>query len=151
MNTTNDAPLLQATSVSRHFGGLAAVDQVSIALHAGEVHAVIGTNGAGKSTLINMLSGEMPASGGASWLRGHDITGWDQARRARHRIDKSEAVAIERHARRRRLCGRNDLRCRDAGRMRLDRGCRRRRGWRRGWRRFSLPAACQAEQTGQHK
>lgn len=89
MNTTIDAPLLQATSLSRHFGGLAAVDQVSIALRAGEVHAVIGTNGAGKSTLINMLSGEIAASGGAIRLRGHDITGWDQARRARAGVGRT--------------------------------------------------------------
>ena len=43
----------------RRFGGLAAVDAVSIELHVGEIHAVIGTNGAGKSTLVNMLSGEL--------------------------------------------------------------------------------------------
>jgi branched-chain amino acid transport system ATP-binding protein len=87
--TTNAAPLMQATSLSRHFGGLAAVDQVSVVLQAGEVHAVIGTNGAGKSTLINMLSGEIEASGGAIMLRGADITGWSQARRARAGVGRT--------------------------------------------------------------
>jgi branched-chain amino acid transport system ATP-binding protein len=83
------APLLQATALSRHFGGLAAVDRVSVALHVGEVHAVIGTNGAGKSTLINMLSGEIEASAGAVRLGGADITGWSQARRARAGVGRS--------------------------------------------------------------
>ncbi|MET0859361.1 MAG: ABC transporter ATP-binding protein [Telluria sp.] len=87
--TTNTAPLMQATSLSRHFGGLAAVDQVSVVLQVGEVHAVIGTNGAGKSTLINMLSGEIEASGGAIMLRGADITGWSQARRARAGVGRT--------------------------------------------------------------
>ncbi|MES2257101.1 MAG: ABC transporter ATP-binding protein [Pseudomonadota bacterium] len=85
----NPVPLLQAQALTRRFGGLAAVDQVSIALHAGQVHAVIGTNGAGKSTLINMLSGELAASGGEIRLSGADVTGWSQARRARAGIGRS--------------------------------------------------------------
>jgi branched-chain amino acid transport system ATP-binding protein len=56
--------LLRGTDLSRRWGGLVAVDAVSLALQRGEVHAVIGTNGAGKSTLINLLSGELEASGG---------------------------------------------------------------------------------------
>ena len=51
--------LLQVEGLTRRFGGLVAVNAVSLDLHIGEVHAVIGTNGAGKSTLINMLSGEI--------------------------------------------------------------------------------------------
>jgi branched-chain amino acid transport system ATP-binding protein len=85
----NATPLMQAASLSRHFGGLAAVDKVSVALQVGELHAVIGTNGAGKSTLINMLSGEIDASGGAILLRGADITGWSQARRARAGVGRT--------------------------------------------------------------
>jgi branched-chain amino acid transport system ATP-binding protein len=54
--------LLRARDVTRRFGGLVAVDHVSLELRRGTVHAVIGTNGAGKSTLINILSGELPAS-----------------------------------------------------------------------------------------
>jgi branched-chain amino acid transport system ATP-binding protein len=83
------APLLRARELTRRFGGLTAVDKVSIDLHVGEVHAVIGTNGAGKSTLINMLSGEMPASGGAIELDGRDIGRWPQPRRARAGIGRS--------------------------------------------------------------
>jgi branched-chain amino acid transport system ATP-binding protein len=62
---------------------------VSIELHRGAVHAVIGTNGAGKSTLINVLSGEIPASGGTVELHGMDITRWPQPRRARAGIGRS--------------------------------------------------------------
>lgn len=87
--TSAAAPLLQAAALTRRFGGLAAVNSVSVDLHIGEVHAVIGTNGAGKSTLINMLSGEIAASSGAIKLNGIDITGWPQARRARSGIGRS--------------------------------------------------------------
>ena len=74
--------LLRGIGITRRWGGLVAVDQVSIALARGEVHAVIGTNGAGKSTLINILSGETPASAGRVELLGQDVTQWSQPRRA---------------------------------------------------------------------
>ena len=75
--------LLSAVVLSRRFGGLAAVDAVSIDLGVGEIHAVIGTNGAGKSTLVNMLSGELAPSAGSVMFAGHDVTRWPQPRRAR--------------------------------------------------------------------
>jgi branched-chain amino acid transport system ATP-binding protein len=83
------AELLRATDLTRRFGGLTAVDRVSLSLHVGEVHAVIGTNGAGKSTLINLLSGELPASGGRIEFDGEDIRAWSQPRRARAGIGRS--------------------------------------------------------------
>ena len=82
-------PLLRSNLLTRRFGGLTAVDAVSIDLQVGELHAVIGTNGAGKSTLVNMLSGELPASGGSIHFDGHDITDWSQPRRARAGIGRS--------------------------------------------------------------
>ena len=81
--------LLRATRLTRRFGGLTAVNEVSLDLHIGEVHAVIGTNGAGKSTLINMLSGEMPASSGRIELDGQDVGDWSQPKRARAGIGRS--------------------------------------------------------------
>ena len=81
--------LLRAHEISRRFGGLLAVDRVSLELSRGSVHAVIGTNGAGKSTLVNVLSGELPASGGTVELRGTDITDWPQPLRARAGIGRS--------------------------------------------------------------
>lgn len=74
--------LLAATAISRRFGGLMAVNDVSLELFKGEVHAVIGTNGAGKSTLINVLSGELPATSGTVELLGRDVTRLSQPQRA---------------------------------------------------------------------
>ena len=85
---TNEV-LLIAREVSRHFGGLKAVDNVSIALERGQLHAVIGTNGAGKSTLVNVLSGEIPVSSGTVELLGDDATRWTQPRRARAGLGRS--------------------------------------------------------------
>jgi len=81
--------LLRCEGLTRRFGGLTAVNDVTLDFRRGEVHAVIGTNGAGKSTLINMLSGELPASSGRVLLQGQDITAWTQPRRARAGLGRS--------------------------------------------------------------
>jgi branched-chain amino acid transport system ATP-binding protein len=81
--------LLRGREITRRWGGLVAVNKVSIELQRGTVHGVIGTNGAGKSTLINMLSGEFPPSEGAVELLGQDVTAWTQARRARAGLGRS--------------------------------------------------------------
>jgi branched-chain amino acid transport system ATP-binding protein len=73
-------PILRACGVSRHFGGLAALSDLSLACEMGRVHAVIGPNGAGKSTLINLLSGELPASEGKIHYENRDITGFSAER-----------------------------------------------------------------------
>lgn len=70
------APMMRAANLSRRFGGLLAVDQVSLLLQRGTLHAVIGPNGAGKSTLINLLSGEIPLSAGQVLLNRQDISAW---------------------------------------------------------------------------
>ena len=82
-------PLLRASALTRRFGGLTAVNEVSLDLHVGAVHAVIGTNGAAKSTLINMLSGEIAASSGRIELDGQTIGDWPQPKRARAGIGRS--------------------------------------------------------------
>jgi branched-chain amino acid transport system ATP-binding protein len=81
--------LLAVETLTRRFGGLVAVNKVTLDLHLGEVHAVIGTNGAGKSTLINMLSGEIEASDGRITLNGEDITRRAQFRRALAGVGRS--------------------------------------------------------------
>ena len=75
--------LLQGKNLTRRWDGLVAVNNVSVALERGTVHAVIGPNGAGKSTLINLLSGEFSPSAGQVELMGDNISYWSQARRAR--------------------------------------------------------------------
>jgi branched-chain amino acid transport system ATP-binding protein len=81
--------LLRSHGITRRWGGLVAVNDVSIALERGAVHAVIGTNGAGKSTLINILSGEIAPSDGRVELLGQDVTHWPQPRRARAGLGRS--------------------------------------------------------------
>ena len=68
-------PVLSTLGLTRYFGGLAAVDEVSIECHMSRIHAVIGPNGAGKTTLINLLSGDIAPSGGKVMLAGRDVTG----------------------------------------------------------------------------
>jgi branched-chain amino acid transport system ATP-binding protein len=81
--------LLKGRDITRRWGGLVAVNKVSLDLQRGQVHAVIGTNGAGKSTLINILSGEIPPSDGSVELLGHDVTQWTQPKRARAGLGRS--------------------------------------------------------------
>ncbi|MBX3676510.1 MAG: ABC transporter ATP-binding protein [Rhodocyclaceae bacterium] len=69
------SPILSTTDLTKRFGGLVAVDKVSVELHVGEVHAVIGPNGAGKSTLTNLLSGDLPPTSGTVQFEGRDIAG----------------------------------------------------------------------------
>ena len=83
------AVLLRGQAITHRWGGLVAVDGVSIELHRGSVHAVIGTNGAGKSTLVNILAGELTPSAGRVELLGRDVTRWPQPRRARAGLGRS--------------------------------------------------------------
>ncbi|HEX7402533.1 MAG TPA: ATP-binding cassette domain-containing protein, partial [Usitatibacter sp.] len=80
---------LRGRDITRRWGGVVAVNEVSIDLARGEVHALIGTNGAGKSTLLNVLSGEIAASSGSVELLGADVTRWSQPRRARAGLGRS--------------------------------------------------------------
>lgn len=81
--------LLSAKNIVRRFGGLTAIDNVSIDLRQGAVHAVIGTNGAGKSTLVSILSGELAPNEGSIFMNEADITAWPQPRRARAGLGRS--------------------------------------------------------------
>ncbi|MET4741277.1 branched-chain amino acid transport system permease protein [Bradyrhizobium japonicum] len=66
--------VLEVTGLSKHFGGLKAVDGVDIAVKRGGVHALIGPNGSGKTTTLNVLSGLYEATAGRIVLDGTDIT-----------------------------------------------------------------------------
>jgi branched-chain amino acid transport system ATP-binding protein len=76
-------PALRTEGLQKVFGGLAAVNDVSLECHVGRLHAVIGPNGAGKTTLINLLSGDLAPTGGRVELLGKDVTGF-----APHRISQ---------------------------------------------------------------
>lgn len=81
--------LLVVEGLSKRFGGLLAVSDVSLSLRQGEIHAVIGPNGAGKSSLINLLSGDLSVSTGRVLLEGKDVTGEAPHRRCRAGIGRS--------------------------------------------------------------
>src|SRR6476620_5984689 len=65
---------LQLDDVHKSFGSARIINGVSLAIAAGERHAIIGPNGAGKSTLYNLISGRFPVSAGAIRLNGEDVT-----------------------------------------------------------------------------
>lgn len=66
--------VLEVTGLSKHFGGLKAVDKVDLAVKRGSVHALIGPNGSGKTTTLNMLSGLYKTTAGKIVLDGTDVT-----------------------------------------------------------------------------
>ena len=68
------APLLETEGLGRHFGGLNAVEDVSIGVERGEIRAVIGPNGAGKTTLVGMICGRLRPSAGRVRFEDRDIT-----------------------------------------------------------------------------
>jgi len=70
-----DMALLETRNLSKHFGGLTAVEDLDLAIGDGELVGLIGPNGAGKTTVLNMLSGFLPQSSGNVVFRGKGITG----------------------------------------------------------------------------
>lgn len=68
-------PILSVEKVNMHFGGLAAICDLSFEVQAGEVLGLMGPNGAGKSTLLNVISGEYKAASGTIRFKNHNITG----------------------------------------------------------------------------
>jgi branched-chain amino acid transport system ATP-binding protein len=81
--------LLSAKNLTKRFGGLAAVNDVSIDLRRKQIHAVIGPNGAGKSTLTNLLSGDLAPTSGSVWLGEQDVTGWNPEKISRQGLGRS--------------------------------------------------------------
>ena len=83
------AALLEVQNLSRRFGGITAVSDVSFALHEGEMLSIIGPNGAGKTTLFNLVSGHDRPDGGRVRLGGTDVTGWAPERLAGHGLART--------------------------------------------------------------
>lgn len=75
-------PLLQLVEVTKRFGGLAAVNDLSFSLQQGEILGVIGPNGAGKSTMVNLIGGSMAPTSGTLLYQGRDISRLPPNRRA---------------------------------------------------------------------
>ncbi|HET7174030.1 MAG TPA: branched-chain amino acid ABC transporter ATP-binding protein/permease [Nocardioidaceae bacterium] len=87
--------VLEVRGVSREFGGVRAVDDVSFVLKEGHLTGLIGPNGAGKSTTLALLAGTVPVTGGRIVYRGQDITTMPAYQRARHGIIRTFQLASE--------------------------------------------------------
>ena len=90
--------LLTAVDVSKHFGGVQAVDKVSISVASGSIHAVIGPNGAGKTTFFNTLSGFFVPDSGTVRFDGADITSapnWQRIVRGMSRTFQTPSIFPE--------------------------------------------------------
>ena len=82
-------PALELVAVTRRFGGINAVDQVSLSVAPGEIVGLIGQNGAGKTTILDLISGFQPLDGGRILLNGHDLSHLSAAQRARHGLGRT--------------------------------------------------------------
>jgi branched-chain amino acid transport system ATP-binding protein len=72
----SESVLLRVSDLSKHFGGVHAVDGVSFSVYPGELLGIIGPNGSGKTTLVNLISGFVKPDSGSVEYRGQNITGW---------------------------------------------------------------------------
>ena len=75
--------LLQVETLTKNFGGLTAVDRISVEVEDREFLGIVGPNGAGKTTLFSLLAGQLPPTRGRVVFEGTDITGWSADRVAR--------------------------------------------------------------------
>jgi ABC-type branched-subunit amino acid transport system ATPase component/sugar phosphate permease len=81
--------VLEVRGLTKRYGGVTAVDEVSFDLHDGQVLGLIGPNGAGKTTLFDLISGFQPLDGGRVTLFGRDVTDWPSFARARAGLGRS--------------------------------------------------------------
>jgi branched-chain amino acid transport system ATP-binding protein len=84
--------LLEVSRVSKRFGGLQAVDRLSLTVNEGEILGLIGPNGAGKSTVFNLINGVYPPDSGRIFFAEEDITGGPPYRVARHGIARAHQI-----------------------------------------------------------
>jgi branched-chain amino acid transport system ATP-binding protein len=86
---TEAPPILETVELTRSFGGIRAVDDVSLRVQPGEVIGLIGPNGAGKTTFFDVVTGFTPEDGGRVILDGRDVTGLAPFQRARRGLGRS--------------------------------------------------------------
>ncbi|HEX2943780.1 MAG TPA: ATP-binding cassette domain-containing protein, partial [Rhodopila sp.] len=85
--------MLEITGLTKRFGGVAAMSDVTLSFAAGTLNAVIGPNGAGKSTFFNLISGAIRPDAGKVVFKGEDITGLNRAAIVRRGIGRAFQVA----------------------------------------------------------
>jgi len=81
--------MLRVEGLTKRFGGLVAVNDVSFAVPGGEVMSIVGPNGAGKTTLFNLITGVLPLDDGEVFLGDRRVTGWPPHRLAAHGIGRT--------------------------------------------------------------
>jgi branched-chain amino acid transport system ATP-binding protein len=86
---SQDGAILRIVNVTKRFGGLTAVDDVSFDVRRGSIFALIGPNGAGKTTLFNSVTGLFPPTEGTVIFEGDNVTGWKPHRVARRGIART--------------------------------------------------------------
>jgi len=84
--------LLEVRGLSKRFGGLLALDDVSFTVGESEIVGLIGPNGAGKTTLFNLVSGVLKSDQGSIVFADHDVTGWPPERVARHGLARTHQI-----------------------------------------------------------
>jgi branched-chain amino acid transport system ATP-binding protein len=77
-----EVPVLEVLDITRRFGGITAVDNVSFSLMPKQILGLIGPNGAGKTTIFDLISGLLPLDGGRIFLGGVDVTDWSPDKRS---------------------------------------------------------------------
>ena len=85
--------ILETVHLTREFGGFVAVDDVSLSVREGTIHALIGPNGAGKTTCFNLLTAFLPPTKGAIHFKGRNITGMKPAQVARLGLIRSFQIS----------------------------------------------------------
>jgi branched-chain amino acid transport system ATP-binding protein len=84
--------ILELRSVSKSFGALLVLNDLSFTLAEGEALGIMGPNGAGKTTMLNLIAGDLPVSAGQVWLKGQDITHEPVARRCHAGIGRTSQI-----------------------------------------------------------
>ena len=98
MSMSNSVPVLEARHLSKRFGGVKAVNDVSLKVMHGEIVSLIGPNGAGKTTTFNLISGVLPPSEGEIWFKGQDTRRLKSSDFARLGIGRTfQNLALFRH------------------------------------------------------
>ncbi len=91
--TSSTLSLLELNGVSKHFGGVAAVDDCSFSVYEGTITGLIGPNGSGKTTVFNLISGFAATDRGSILFRGHEIAGQAPGAIYRHGISRTFQMA----------------------------------------------------------
>lgn len=80
---------IETTALTKKYGALVVVDDVSLSIPKGQRRAIIGPNGAGKTTLFNLLSGDTPQTSGDVLIQGMNVGKWSPAKRSRHGLRRT--------------------------------------------------------------